>query len=90
MKNDRNEVKLWQSRLEKNLTAYEGELEKMRKREAQYKGDRTMQPLTANDKRRDGRKKETSHVWNITAENIESEIDSSIPMPKVTPCRKED
>ena len=40
MKNDRNEVKLWQSRLEKNLTAYEGELEKMRKREAQYKGDR--------------------------------------------------
>ena len=46
MKNDRNEVKLWQSRLEKNLTAYEGELEKMRKREAQYKGDRTMQPLT--------------------------------------------
>ena len=89
MKDRKDGVSLWQSRLEKNLTAYEAEREKMQRREAQYAGDRTLTPLTEND-RKYGYQKETSHVWNITAENIESEIDSSIPMPKVTPMRRED
>lgn len=88
MKKDRESVGLWQARLEKNLSAYAGQQEKMQRREAQYAGRRELSPLT--DKDKNGRKKETSHVWNITAENIESEIDSSIPMPKVTPLRRED
>ena len=86
MKKSKGNLNLWQGRLEKNLSAYAAEQEKMQRREAQYRGDRTLTPLTEKDK--NGRKKETSHVWNITAENIESEIDSSIPMPKVTPDRK--
>lgn len=88
MKKSKGNLNLWQARLEKNLSAYAKEQEKMQRREAQYRGDRTLTPLTEKDK--NGRKKETSHVWNITAENIESEIDSSLPMPKVTPLRKED
>lgn len=89
MKQKKETMSLWQERLEKNLSAYAAEQEKMQRREAQYRGDRTLTPLTEND-RKYGYKKETSHVWNITAENIESEIDSSIPMPKVTPMRRED
>lgn len=89
MKQKKETVSLWQERLEKNLSAYAAEQEKMQRREAQYRGDRTLTPLTEND-RKYGYQKETSHVWNITAENIESEIDSSIPMPKVTPMRRED
>lgn len=88
MKKDKDKVSMWQARLEKNLAAYAQEQEKMQQREAQYAGCRELTPLTEKDK--NGKKKETSHVWNITAENIESEIDSSIPMPKVTPLRRED
>lgn len=89
MKQKKETVSLWQERLEKNLSAYAAEQEKMQRREAQYRGERKLTPLTEND-RKYGYQKETSHVWNITAENIESEIDSSIPMPKVTPMRRED
>lgn len=55
----------------------------MDEREAVYRGSRDIRPLTPADKCR-----ETQHVWNITAENIESMIDSSIPMPKVTARRE--
>ena len=89
MKQKKETMSLWQERLEKNLSAYAAEQEKMQRREAQYRGERKLTPLTEND-RKYGYQKETSHVWNITAENIESEIDSSIPMPKVTPMRRED
>ena len=89
MKKRKDTVSLWQGRLEKNLSAYAAEQEKMQRREAQYRGERKLTPLTEKD-RQSNREKETSHVWNITSENIESEIDSSIPMPKVTPMRRED
>lgn len=89
MKQKKETVSLWQERLEKNLSAYAAEQEKMQRREAQYRGERKLTPLTEKD-RQSNRTKETSHVWNITSENIESEIDSSIPMPKVTPMRRED
>ena len=47
--------------------------------------------MTENDyKKGKGKRRKTSHVWNITAENIEAMIDSTIPSPKVTPVRKED
>ena len=84
------DLQTWQSRLDSNMTAYQGELDKMQVREAQYAGDRALRPTTEPEKDKSKRTKETQHVWNITAENIESEIDSSIPMPKVTPRRKED
>ena len=91
MKNDdRRELAKWQERLERNLTAYDTELQKMENRERQYNGDRKIRPTTGNDRTRDGKLRETSHVWNITAENIDAIIDSTMPMPKVVPLWKKD
>ena len=62
----------------------------MNERESIYNGLRTMTPLVPGDTHRDGTKKKTSHVRNITFENIESQVSSAIPQPKVTPRRKKD
>lgn len=88
--NSRKELAKWQERLDRNMSAYNAELLKMDEREAQYNGDRTLRPTTSNDKLKDGRKRTTAHVWNITAENIDAIVDSTIPMPKVIPLWKKD
>lgn len=88
--NSRKELAKWQERLDRNMSAYGAELLKMDEREAQYNGDRTLRPTTSNDKLKDGRKRTTAHVWNITAENIDAIIDSTIPMPKVIPLWEKD
>ena len=62
----------------------------MDEREQLYLGQRTMRPVTANDTGRDGQARTARHVRNVIAENIESEINSSIPQPKVTARRRED
>lgn len=81
-------LRLWKERLSASDTAYQPEVEKMDKREAIYNGDKQLQPLVENDCQES--KKKTSHVRNIVFENIESQISSQIPSPKVTPRRKKD
>lgn len=85
MKQKQNQERLnyWKRRVARSKSAWEGQRAKMDEREAVYRGSRDIRPLTPADKCR-----ETQHVWNITAENIESMIDSSIPMPKVTARRE--
>lgn len=87
---DNQSLHLWEERLKKSISAYQEELDKMPARDAQYNGERTVRPCTEMDKRKDGKEITTANVWNITAENIDAEIDSSIPMPKVTPLRRRD
>ncbi len=91
MKQDgKRALSMWQERLDKNLSAYQPEINKMERREKQYKGDREIEPTTKRDQQKNGENKKTAHVWNITAENIDAIIDSSIPMPKVVPLWKKD
>ena len=80
----------WQERLSQSDRRWSAEVEKMNERESIYNGLRTMTPLVPGDTHRDGTKKKTSHVRNITFENIESQVSSAIPQPKVTPRRKKD
>ena len=80
----------WEERLQKSLSAFAEELEKMPVREAQYNGTNAVTPCTDQDRRKDGKKLETPNVWNLTSENIDAEIDSSVPMPKVSPVRRAD
>ena len=84
------ELRLWQERLSLSDAKWSAEVNKMNEREDIYNGERTMQPLVSGDTHRDGTKKKTSHVRNIVFENIESQISSAIPQPKVTPRRKKD
>lgn len=83
-------LELWQRRLADSGSAYSAEVGKMDERERLYSGDHTLKPLVSGDTRRDGVPKRTSHVRNIVFENIESQVSSSIPKPKVTPRRKQD
>lgn len=83
-------LRKWQTWMERNEADWEAERVRMDKREQLYLGNRTLKPLTDNDREKDGSYRKTSHVWNIIAENIESMIDSTIPAPKVTARREKD
>lgn len=81
---------LWQRRLADSDAAFSAQSAQMDKREHLYEGDRTLRPLVPGDHKRSGEWKQTSHVRNIIFENIESQVSSSIPQPKVTARRKRD
>lgn len=79
---------MWQERYEHDKTRWQDEREKMDIREELYKGGRDIEPIVpGDDKRKD---KKPPYVHNIILENIESEVSTSIPMPKVTARRKKD
>lgn len=82
---DREKLNLWQDRLKKNETAYAGELYKMKSREAIYAGSDRISRLVPGDEQG-----HTNHVRNVAAELIETQVNSNIPQPKVTPKRPED
>jgi len=81
---------MWQKRLAEADAAYSAEVARMDERERLYAGQRDLCPLVPGDWRRDGGRKKTSHVRNIIFENVESQVSSEIPQPKVTPRRKKD
>lgn len=88
MKHDLEYWKEWTSR---NEAALGDQAAKMDDREALYRGEvRKIQPLTPRDTERNGDYRITSHLRNIVAENIESEVNSVIPQPKVTARRQSD
>ena len=83
-------LKLWQQRLALSNAAYSAEYARMDQRERIYNGDHQLRPLVPGDTRRDGGVRSTSHVRNIVFENVETQVSSAIPQPKVTPRRRED
>ena len=76
---------IWQRRLADSDVAWKAQMTKMDRREHLYSGDRELRALTKGD---EGQK--APHIRNIVFENIESQVSSAIPSPKVTPRRKED
>jgi hypothetical protein len=79
----------WQRKFNHNKTRYEDALSRMEEREELYRGGRKLKPLTEKDTGKNG-SLQTPHVRNIIAENIESQVNSNLPMPKVTARRKKD
>ncbi len=77
---------IWQKRLSDSDAGFSAEVAKMDEREQVYNGCRKLTPLVAGD----CSNQSTSHVRNIVFENVESQIDSTIRYPKVTPLRKKD
>lgn len=83
---DREKLQLWQERLALAETAIAGERARMLRREKQYEGDHTIYApdgSVATDSL-------ASHVRNVSFEVIETQVDSTIPAPKVTAVRQED
>ncbi len=90
-KTDSKKLSLWQERLEKNQAACAAECERMNEREALYRGEADrIRPLVPEDRNRDGSFKKARHIRNIISENIESQVNTSVPQPKVTARRSED
>lgn len=81
----------WQSWVDRNEAAYSDQIDKMDHREALYRGEvREIKPLVSGDKKYGLWLRHATHVRNIIAENIESEVSASIPQPKVTARRQQD
>nr|DAE46910.1 MAG TPA: Portal protein [Ackermannviridae sp.] len=78
---EKNEnLEKWQGRLASARSAYSAELDKMRKREKMYYGSHEII----------NGKKQATNVRNAVYELIESQVDTSVPQPKVTAIHKED
>ena len=81
----------WKEWLGKNESALGDLSVRMDEREALYRGEvREITPLTPKDRKKNGQLRRTSHIRNIIRENIESEVSSTIPQPKVTARRQSD
>lgn len=85
-KKENGKLRLWQERLALSDQGYAPEVAKMDRREKLYRGDNSVKKMVAGDKAVGT----TCHVRNIIFENIESQISSTFPQPKVTPRRKKD
>ena len=81
----------WQAKVNADKVKLKLNREAIDEREQQYKGEQYLTPVTAAQEKAWGsQRKKALHVFNVIAENIESEIDVNIPQPKVTAVRKED
>ncbi len=81
VKDEKNErLEKWQGRLASARSAYSAELNKMRQREKMYYGSHEII----------NGKKQATNVRNAVYELIESQVDTSVPQPKVTAIHAED
>ena len=80
-------LKKWKSRLQEAKDAYADNRNTMRKYAGYYHGDRSVQADPNSGK---APTKLASNVRNIVYELIESQVDSSIPMPKVRAIHADD
>ena len=83
-------LRMWQGRLKRNEGSYQDQLSSMDRREALYRGGRELSPRVEGERKQEGKGRTTPHVRNIVAENIESQVSTDIPQPKVTARRKQD
>ena len=74
---------LWQTRYAKSSAAYAEELRKIDEREELYRGNADIRGIG-------GERISPLHTRNIIAENIESQIVSTIPRPRVQAVHEED
>ena len=85
---ENKKLKKWQGKFENSKSKYQDELDRMEIQKKYYIGDRHVK---GNPNKTSGYASKMSiNVRNIVYELIESQIDSSIPMPKVTAIHEED
>ena len=77
----------WQSKYENSKSKYNDSLSEMETNEKYYEGDRFVR---GNPSKSSIARKEAINVRNIVYELVESQVDTSIPQPKVTAIHEED
>lgn len=86
----RSRLDEWKRKYEIACEEYAAELCAMDEREKWYRGDQIRIPLFRGDMVTADRARDIPHCRNICAEMIEDQVDTVIPMPKVTARRKQD
>ena len=86
-KEQNKKLKTWKGRLEQAKNTYNDKRNVMRKYSGYYHGDRNVQADPNSNKMPT---KLASNIRNIVYELIESQVDSSIPMPKVRAIHADD
>lgn len=76
----------WQKKLELAETASKAEREQMKRREEQYEGSHTIYGVDG----KIAKASRATHVRNVSFEVVETQVDSTIPAPKVSAVRRED
>ena len=79
------ELEKWRERYERSRQAYSAAKSEMDRRELLYGGTKTIDTVSGT-----ASSKSATHVRNIVFENIEAEISSFVPQPKVTARRPQD
>ena len=79
-------LSVWQERLKKNESAMQPEYNRMAKRAALYDGTREIDKVAGATSDKAAAK--ATSVRNIVAELMESQVDPSFPMPKITARKK--
>ena len=88
MDNERSaKLRIWRERYERALSEYSAELSAMDRREKLYAGEVDRRPICTGDEKTGT---DVPHLRNICCEMIENQVDTTIPMPKVTARREED
>ncbi|MEG1491612.1 MAG: hypothetical protein RR394_05105 [Oscillospiraceae bacterium] len=85
MKKENKKLLEWQEIISADESAFNEEIGLMEEREAIFRGKKEIDEILSGDKTTS-----TAHVRNIVSEIIESQINSSIPQPKVSALRRED
>ena len=89
-KDEQDKLRLWQDRLQAAEEAIEGERARMRRREKLYEGDHTIYGVGGTEQAGEAGVAQATHVRNVCFEMVETQVDSTIPSPKVTAVRPED
>lgn len=89
-RDEQDKLRLWQDRLQAAEEAIEGERARMRRREKLYEGDHTIYGVGGTEQAGEAGVTQATHVRNVCFEMVETQVDSTIPSPKVTAVRPED
>jgi hypothetical protein len=84
---ENKKLKEWKSKFDRAKSAYEPELKRMERDQSYYDGDRS---VMGNPNSSRPSNKVATNVRNIVYELVETQVDSSIPYPKVTAIHPED
>lgn len=79
---EKNDLRTWQDRFERSKMAYQSTLDLISEREDLYNGTRRIDPNVNSSIQKVVKK--ANHVRNIVFELVEAQIDSNVPIPKVT------
>lgn len=77
----------WQGKFETARSSYSDELDRIKRRTELYEGTRIVK---GNPNKKNSSNKVAINVRNIVYELVESQVDSSIPAPRVIPIHEED